>query len=317
MYYFTGGEMKKVIVLIIASFLIQSVSCKKEEGPKIVSNDGIVNFTAGDVKLVSDGKEAAANVGDKITQGMTVKTAAKAIVDIYFSGSVVRILEKSTVVMKELVKDMKDNKELSEFYVENGKMFSKVTRKLAQGEKFKVNTPTAVAGVRGTEFLVTEEKGKSSIACIEGVVAVKDAASDDATFVNVEAGKEANVEKGKPVSVAELKQQNLDNIKRIRDEIKQLREDIRQKFEAQRDEIKQKVVEQKDANKAMVEDRKAADKAAVEAIKGSTKIQADEIKGNIEGKKSEAKDAVSQFQKPDVSGSKPSIKKFSSDLKKE
>lgn len=308
--------MKKVSILIIASlFLIQFAGCKKEEGPKIVGNDGIVNFIAGDVKLVSDGKETTANVGDKISQGMTVKTAAKAIVDIYFAGSVIRILEKSTVVMKELVKDLKDNKELSEFYVENGKMFSKVTRKLAQGEKFKVNTPTAVAGVRGTEFLVSEENGKSSIACIEGKVAVKDAGSDDATFVDVEAGKEANVVKGKPVSVSELKQQNLDNIKKIRDEIKELREEIRKKFEAQRDEIKQKVVEQKDANKAMVEDRKAADKAAVDAIKGSTKIQADEIKGNIEGKKSEAKDAVSQFQKPDVSGSKPAIKKFSSDIK--
>lgn len=307
--------MKKISILIIASlFVFQIVSCKKE-GPSIVANDGIVNFIMGDVKIISEGQSASANVGDKISQGMTIKTEAKAIADIYFSGSVIRILEKSTVAIKELVKDLKANKELTEFYVENGKMFSKVTRKLAQGEKFKVNTPTAVAGVRGTEFFVTEDNGKSSVACIEGTVAVKDAVSADTAYVDVAAGKEANIEKGKPVSVSDLKQQNLENIMKIRDEIKELREDIRKKFEAQRDEIRQKVVEQKDANKAMVEDRKSADKAAVEAIKGSTKIQADEIKGNIEGKKSQAKDAVTQFNKPDISGAKQEIKKFKSDIK--
>jgi hypothetical protein len=40
--------------------------------------------------------------------------------------------------------------------------------------------------------------------------------------VLVEAGKEAEIEKGKPVSVNDLKQQNLENIRRIKDEIKEL-----------------------------------------------------------------------------------------------
>jgi hypothetical protein len=308
--------MKKLIILmIIALTVIPFASCKKS-GPSIVQNDGIINFITGDVKIVADGKTVSANVGDKITQGMVVKTGTKAIADIYFEGSVIRILEKSSVVMKELVKNLADSKELTELYVENGKVFSKVTRKLTEGEKFRVNTPTAVAGVRGTEFLVSEEDGKSNIACIEGTVAVKEFAADDSTYVDVEAGKEANVEKGKPVSVSELKQQNLENIKRIKDEIKEIREDIRRKFEEQREEIRKAVVEQKEVNKARVEDQKASDKANVEAIKDATKIQADAIKGDIEGKKGESKEAVSNFNKPDVSGAKPEIKKFSTDLQK-
>jgi len=309
--------MKKIIFLmIIALAVIQFAGCKKS-GPSIVKNDGVINFITGDVKIVSDGKTIAANAGDIITQGMTVKTGTKAIVDIYFEGSVIRILEKSSVVMKELVKNLSDSKELTELYVENGQVFSKVTRKLTDGEKFRVNTPTAVAGVRGTEFLVSEEEGKSTIACIEGKVAVKETASDDSTFIDVEAGKEASVEKGKPVSVNDLKQQNLENIRRIKEEIKELREDIRKKFEEQREEIRKAVVEQKEANKARVEDQKASDKANVEAIKDATKIQAEAIKGDIEGKKGESKEAVSNFNKPDVSGAKPSLKKFKADLKTE
>ena len=308
--------MKKIIFLmIIALAVIQSAGCKKQ-GPSIVKNDGLINFTAGDVKIVSDGKTVSANVGDKITEGMIVKTGPKAIVDIYFEGSVIRILEKSSVVMKELVKNLTDSKELTELYVENGQVFSKVTRKLTDGEKFRVNTPTAVAGVRGTEFLVSEEDGKSNIACIDGTVAVKETASDDSTFVDVEAGKEANVEKGKPVSVSDLKQQNLENIRRIKDEIKEIREDIRKKFEEQREEIRKAVIEQKEINKARVEDQKVSDKANVEAIKDATKIQADAIKGDIEGKKTESKEAVSNFNKPDVSGAKPAIKKFNTDIQK-
>jgi hypothetical protein len=248
---------------------------------------------------------------------MTVKTGTKSIVDIYFEGSVIRILEKSSVVMTELVKNLTDNKELTELYVENGKVFSKVTRKLSEGEKFRVNTPTAVAGVRGTEFIVSEENGKSNIACIEGKVAVKDSASDDSAFVDIEAGKEADIEKGKPIAVNDLKQHNLENIRRIKDEIKELREDIRRKFEEQREEIRNKVIEQKEQNKARVEDQKASDKANVEAIKEATKIQAEAIKGDITDKKAESQEAVSNFNKPDVSGAKPQIKKFSTEMKTE
>jgi hypothetical protein len=237
--------MKKINILIITALIAVLVTSCKKDGPSIVQNDGLINFTTGDVKIINNGQAVTANTGDTITQGMTVKTGAKSIVDIYFQGSVIRILEKSSVVMTELVRNLSDNKELTELYVENGKVFSKVTRKLTEGEKFRVSTPTAVAGVRGTEFLVSEENGKSNIACIEGKVAVKEFGSEDSAFVDIEAGKEADIEKGKPIAVNELKQQNLENIRRIKDEIKELREDIRRKFEEQREEIRNKVIEQK------------------------------------------------------------------------
>ncbi len=307
--------MKKFSAILFSLILVINVAgCKKDEAPKTAANNGIVNFMTGDVSITSDGNTVKANVGDAITQGMIIKTGTKAVVDIHFSGSVIRILEKSSVVMKELIKDLSSNKELSEFYIENGKLFSKVSRKLVEGEKFSVTSPTAVAGVRGTEFLVEEENGKSRISCIEGTVAVKEPEKADTDYVLVEAGKEAEIEKGKPVSVNDLKQQNLENIKRIKDEIKELREDIRKKFEEQREEIRKAVVEQKEANKQRVEDQKASDKANVEAIKGSAKEQAEQIKGDISGKQEETKEAVKQFQKPDVSGAKPEIKKF--DIKK-
>lgn len=196
--------MKKISLLIVMVLIgCQLVSCNKGN-QSVVNNNGVVNFVTGDVTLTTDGKVVSVNVGDVITQGMIVKTGVKAIVEINFSGSNIRIKEKSSVTMKELVKNIKDNKESSELYVDNGEVLFKVTKKLTDGEKFRVNTPTSVAGVRGTEFSVVENEGKSIIACTEGRVAVKEASMDDASFVMVDAGKKAIVEQGQSVVVKNI-----------------------------------------------------------------------------------------------------------------
>ncbi len=309
--------MKKItVVALLLASVIGFNSCKKDQAAAIVSYEGLINFMAGDVKILTGGQAVAAKIGDAVKQGMTVKTGPKAVVDIYFGNNVVRILENSSVVMTELARNVADNKENSEFYVENGKMFSKVTRKLVDGEKFRVTTPTSVAGVRGTEFLVSEDEGKSNIACIDGVVAVKEQGSDDSTYKEVEAGKEAEVEKGKPISVADLKEQNRANIQKIKDDIKVIREDIRRKFEEQREEIRQAVVDEKAKNKQAVEDQKAKDQANIQAIKDDIKGQQEEIKADVSAKKDEQIEAVKNFEKTDTNSVKPEIKKFNSTLNK-
>ena len=316
MKYNLEDVVKKItVVAVMLAAVLGFISCKKDQVTS-VNYEGLINFMAGEVKIVAGGQTVAAKIGDAVKQGMTIKTGPKAVVDIYFGTNVVRILENSSVVMTELVRNVADNRENSEFYVENGKMFSKVTRKLVDGEKFKVTTPTSVAGVRGTEFLVSEDEGKSNVACIDGVVVVKESGSDDSTYKEVEAGKEANIEKGKPISVADLKEQNRANIKKIQDDIKAIREDIRRKFEEQREEIRQAVVDEKAKNKQAVEDQKAKDQANIQAIKDDIKGQQDEIKADVNAAKEEQKDAVKNFEKTDTKSVKPEIKKFDSTLNK-
>lgn len=308
--------MKRITVaLLVLAAALQFASCTKSK-TTTVNYEGLINFLAGDVKIVSDGNAVAAKVGDSVKQGMTIKTGPKAVVDVFFGDNVVRILENSSVVITELVRNVADNKENTEFYVQNGKMFSKVTRKLTDGEKFKVSTPTSVAAVRGTEFMVSEEENSSNIACIDGVVIVKESGSDDSTYKEVEAGKEANVEKGKPVTVADLKEQNRANIQKIKDDIKAIREDIRQKFEKQREEIRQAVVDEKAKNEQAVKDQKAKDQENIQNVKDTVKGQADAIKDETAGKIDEQKDAVKNFEKTDTKSVKPEIKKFNSTLDK-
>jgi len=260
--------MKNITLAIIVMLLAgQFISCKNGE-QSIVKNDGLVNFISGDVQIIADGKTLPLHVGDKITQGMIVKTGAGSIVDIHFQGSIIRINQDSSVVMKELVKNLKNNKESTELFVESGQVLSNVTKKLTDGEKFRVDTPTSVAAVRGTVFLVTAYEEKSTIACSEGKVAVKESSCDDSAFVMVEAGNEAVVEKGKPVVIRSL---NGETGEKNKHGIKQTnKQDV---------VLKETKVKEKNKQAARQKD------TTTEAIKGSSMIRAEVVKGDIEGKK--------------------------------
>jgi len=262
--------MKKIISLIAITLLVvQFAACKKGDNADLtIKNDGLVNFLAGNVSIVLDNNTVKANVGDKITQGMIISTGAKSVVDIYFENSVVRILENSSVEIQELVKNLADSKELTALYVKSGKMFSHVTKRLADNERFIISTQNSVAAVRGTEFLVSEENGKSKISCVEGKVAVRDAAKDNSSFVDVENGKSASVEAGKAVAVENLSAEDIKDIKKIKDDIKAMRADIKRKFEQQRE-------------------------VQVEAMKDATKLQVEPIKSDSKDTKKDSPEAGS------------------------
>lgn len=299
--------MKKTIVIIVSASLLFLLSCKEKK--ELIKLEGIVNFISGEVLLKNSNGEFQAQVGDFVAEGVTVKTGAKSAVDIYFNQNVIRILENSTVFIRELFQEVETSKEFTEFYVERGKVFSKVSRKLLAGEKYQIATKTTVAGIRGTEFLVEESEAVSRIACVEGTVAIKKANEDDSKFINLEAGNEAVLDENKEFDLRELKGQNKENIQKIRDEIQDIRKDIRDKFEKQREEIRKEVSDLKKATKEKVAEQKVLDKENVKAVKGESKAKLEEMKGSIDEKKSDAKTAVDKFEKPDIKGVKPDIKK--------
>lgn len=67
----------------------------------------------------------------------------------------------------------------SEFKLDSGKIFVRIVKNLASGSKFEVETPTAVAAVRGTIFSVEVRDGKTQVAVYKGEVKVSSAAKND------------------------------------------------------------------------------------------------------------------------------------------
>lgn len=77
--------------------------------------------------------------------------------------------------------------------------------KLGPESSFTIRTPSAVAGVRGTEFQVAvSETGETEVDVMEGEVGVAASDSPD-TAVPVKAGKSAKVKKGGGISVKVIK----------------------------------------------------------------------------------------------------------------
>lgn len=309
--------MKKMAVLIILLSLVAAgTACKKQ---KKAERFGIVNFLAGTVTIIEGEKKAPAKVGDILTTGMVVETGPDSFVDIYFQENAVKILEKSSVRIKDLAIDLNNGSEKTGFNVYRGKAFLKVAKKLAKNDSFFVGTPTVTAGVRGTEFLVAEENGKGTVVCVDGTVRVESEVTPDQKPVLVPENKEVTVEKDKPMTVKDISADNRRLIQDIKENFREMKQSLREQFEKQREEIRKAVEDQKQQNKEMIqeqkdldkkniEDQKALDRANIEGIKGGTSGTGSEAQQGVEGQKTQAH--------KDLEGVKPAVEKFDTKIDK-
>lgn len=321
--------MKKIIPFVIIFFIFAGLSCKKDKKPESVERQGIINLITGNVTVVAkDGREEKAKIGGTLTQGMKIKTEGKkSIAEIYFGENAVKILGDTIVEIKTLVTHLAANNEESSFYIEKGQFFSKVAQKLAKGDIYNVNTKTTTAGVRGTDFLISEEAGKSNVAVLDGSVEVLNNTRPDAKPLVVSDKEEVDVLEGKDMVKKQISADKL-RMLNILLEIKAMREEIWNKMREQRAEILKAVEDQKQVNKdvldkqregdkALVEDQKKRDQEMIGNIKDDAKNKGEEAKGAAKSQMDDAKnvnkDAAKEEAEKQKEGMKPKIEKMKID----
>jgi hypothetical protein len=151
--------------------------------------------------------------------GETVVTGSGSIVQIRLSnGSVTKILQNSKVIINDIKFGTKDS---YAFGVSQGGLHSKVN-KLASKSYYRVYTPTTVAGVRGTEFLVAVGvNGKSNAMVKEGVINLEGEEKREL----VKGGEQAQVNMEDDISKDSYRQQDenkaYDDFQQKNDEIEQ------------------------------------------------------------------------------------------------
>jgi hypothetical protein len=130
---------------------------------------GDVKVTSGQSKITEPGK-----VGKKILPGDSISTGPDSRAKIVMSDkNVLNISPDSQMAIEKYTNDGKDKN--VELKVEFGKIRASVEQKYdGEKSKFNVKTPSAVAGVRGTDFLTSYDRGskKSQIITFSGTVAV-------------------------------------------------------------------------------------------------------------------------------------------------
>jgi len=181
-----------IMLYIISGILI--LSCGKKDVPTAETEDPFifkVQFVLGDVKIAGASGEKAANQGDGVVVNDVITTGKKAVADLMYGKSgVIRISENSKVVVTSMADKTGSDTVMS---MDSGKVFCTLTK--LRGTGFKVQTPTAIAAVRGTSFTVLSDKKGAKLSVVKGTVSVnpvKEGKVIEDKSIDVEAGKKTD-----------------------------------------------------------------------------------------------------------------------------
>lgn len=157
----TRNMNKKIIyilgmaaLVLIGLFLVLNTGDKPKE--QVASNDhkAKVTFVMGDVRLKSNSTDEGVKpeLGALVSASQILKTGDKSTVDLEFAnGSSLRVKANTEIVVKRLLEN--NGKVVEEVSLKKGMLVAHVTKK-KQNDDFNIVTPTVIAGVRGTSFLV-------------------------------------------------------------------------------------------------------------------------------------------------------------------
>lgn len=168
--------------VFIASLVIALafVVCKKpdsglgDSGSQDTSLSAVVVFSVGDSRIShSDGTEERAQLGASVKTGDTIVTGDKGKVDLQFNnGSSIRISPATTLDFAKIAYNSNGSTD-TQISLASGKVFANVN-KAKKDDSFSVVTPTAIAGVRGTSFIVENDikTNKAKVKVVSGSVAM-------------------------------------------------------------------------------------------------------------------------------------------------
>lgn len=167
--------MKRIIILLSVLFGMTFISCGtkdkvEEDAVKPADNSAKIVFIIGDVKIESVTATVKALMDMPLSPGSSIVTGAKSQCNLLIGkDSYISVRENSKLQLDSLVKSV-DGLESSSVELKVGKLVVN-PKKLMKDESFSVKTPTAVAAVRGTKFVVESETGKQvRVAVVEGKV---------------------------------------------------------------------------------------------------------------------------------------------------
>ncbi len=163
--------------------------------------NGMFMVVKGDVKVSGSGGGAVvAKVGTKVNQGDQIITGLDSRAKIVMSDrNIINVSPNTKVIIEEYVNDAK-SKNVKLGLLE-GKIRTNVEQKYDNDKnKFEIRTPTAVAGVRGTQFITSysEATKKTEVITLQGQVEFRNIVAGNSTGAKEE---KVVVEKGEQSSV--------------------------------------------------------------------------------------------------------------------
>jgi len=223
---------KTIIKLLVFSMLFTILTnC----GKKVESIEVKLTFYIGDVSVIRDGNIRIAKLGMNLTAGDILKTGTRSEARVLFKDiGICRLKENTEVKVEELIKKAEQNK--SKMMLSAGRIIV-ILKKLSEDSEFNIHTPTAVAGVRGTTFILNVERGRETttkLAVLSGRVEFQ-SVKEPEKIVKIEHLKEATLP-GDNFEKLEIKNISTNSVQEI-EKLSKTEEVEKYQFESIKEEV--------------------------------------------------------------------------------
>ena len=207
--------MRKILILCLTGVVIFSMTVVCSASiPRVAK----LNYVTGKVEVQRSGTNVwvLAKMNMSLYAADQVRTGKNGMAEILLDdGSFLRLKPNSMLEIIELAQEDKAKAKKSVFGLSIGKLWSKVQKIQDAESKFEVRTPTAVAGVRGTELSVFVDRDFSTrVSVFAGSVevrAIREEMREELAPVLVGANQSLNVGAGispaaEPLSIEDKKE---------------------------------------------------------------------------------------------------------------
>lgn len=199
-----GKHIKLLILTLICLLLATSLPTQGYGAEDEPFSATLVDF-GGEAFLQKPGEAIWLPVEKNIPleQSDRIKTGSNSYVEILIDdGSLLKLEENSEMTMSELSADFGTKKIATKLFLFFGRLVSNIAKFTHTRSRFAVQTPTVIAGVRGTEFIVeTTDSTQTDVGVFEGEVTVgaidKEGKLIEGSEVRVQRGNQTSVQRNK------------------------------------------------------------------------------------------------------------------------
>lgn len=159
--------MKKILLFLI---VITFSQCKESAKPELSSIYAVNIFSTG--SITRNNQEF--RIMSLLKEKEEILLAPRSFCDLQIAGQdwLIRAYGEGKFKLDHL--KAKESTEDWVLYLQEGTLFAKINQKLKANESFKIKTPTATLGIRGTQFKIEVAKdGTTKINILDGKVAVE------------------------------------------------------------------------------------------------------------------------------------------------
>jgi len=167
---------------------------------------GVISFVSGEAMITKNKKQIPAKLGMKVEESDSI-TTGNGIIRIQIIDAYVCHIEKNTSVTFKKILDQ-TNYNYFNLELHKGQIFSKLDRNRKKPGNLSIVSPSITAGVRGTEFMVSETSApaesakRSSEKTIPSGVYVSNGSVDvekNNQKINLQSGEQATIQSGEMI----------------------------------------------------------------------------------------------------------------------